>query len=62
EDLPYFSWISYRKTLSNETKAKVEILQSLGFRVESTHRIELHRRHPYVVILDEINVIIRQMS
>ncbi|CAI2197001.1 3864_t:CDS:1, partial [Funneliformis geosporum] len=30
--------------------------------VESTHRIELHRRHPYVVILDEINVIIRQMS
>ncbi|CAI2193356.1 13219_t:CDS:2, partial [Funneliformis geosporum] len=84
EDLPCFGWISYRKTLSNETKAKVRILQSLGLRicqyqevegslaisdwdviivqVESTHRIELHRRRLYVIILDEVNAIMRQMS
>ncbi|CAI2190577.1 11467_t:CDS:2, partial [Funneliformis geosporum] len=30
--------------------------------VKSTHRIELHERRPYVVILDEVNVIMRQMS
>ncbi|CAI2197486.1 457_t:CDS:2, partial [Funneliformis geosporum] len=66
------------------TKAKVEILQSLGLRVcqyqevegslaisdwdviiiqvESTHRIKLHRRRSYVVILDEVNAIMRQIS
>ena len=84
EGLPCFGWISYCKTLSNETKAKVEILQNLGLcvcqyqevegslaisdwnviiiQVESTHRIELHRRRSYVVILDEVNAIMRQMS
>ena len=71
ENLPCFIWVSYRKTLTNETKAKIEILQNLGLRVcqyqevegslaisdwdviiiqvESTHRIELHGRRPYVV-------------
>jgi hypothetical protein len=79
-----FSCVSYRKTLTNEIKAKVEILQNLGLRicqyqevegslaisdwdviivqVESTHRIALHGRRPYVVILDEVNAIMRQMS
>ena len=84
ENLPCFIWVSYRKTLTNETKAKIEILQNLGLhicqyqevegslaisdwdviiiQVESTHRIELHGRRPYVVILDEVNAVIRQMS
>ena len=26
-NLPCFNWVSYRKTLSNETKSKVEVLQ-----------------------------------
>ena len=76
--MPYFIWISYRKTLTNETKAKIE---NLGLRVcqyqevegslaisdwdviivqvESTHRIELHGRRLYIVILDKVNVVIR---
>jgi hypothetical protein len=84
ENLPCCIWVSYHKTLTDETKAKVEILQNLGLRVcqyqevvgslaisdwdviiiqvESTHRIELHGRRSYVVILDEVNAIIRQMS
>ncbi|RIA81091.1 origin of replication binding protein [Glomus cerebriforme] len=84
ENLPCFIWVSYRKTLTNETKAKIEILQNLGLhvcqyqevegslaisnwdviiiQVESTHRIELHGRRSYVVILDEVNAVIRQMS
>jgi len=81
ENLPCFIWVSYRKTLTNETKAKIEILQNLGLhvcqyqevegslaisnwdviiiQVESTHCIELHGRRSYVVILDEVNAVIR---
>ena len=33
ENLPCFIWVSYRKTLTNEIKAKIEILQNLGLRV-----------------------------
>ncbi|PKC68112.1 hypothetical protein RhiirA1_457640 [Rhizophagus irregularis] len=84
ENFPCFIWISYRKTFTNETKAKIEILQNLGLHVcqyqkvegslaisdwnviiiqiESIHHIELHGRRSYVVILDEDNVVIRQMS
>ena len=85
-DLPCFNWVSYRKTLSNETKAKVEILQNSGLRiyichyqenegdlairdwdviivqVESIHRLNFYGRRSYVVILDENNAIMRQMS
>src|SRR6185369_17887978 len=32
-NLPCFNWVSYRKTLSNETKSKVEVLQKSGLRV-----------------------------
>ncbi|GBC05454.1 hypothetical protein RclHR1_06230014 [Rhizophagus clarus] len=55
---------------TGKTKALREILNSLaGNRenlpcfiwVKSTHRIELHGRCPYVVILDEVNAVIRQM-
>ncbi|RIB06589.1 hypothetical protein C2G38_2147960, partial [Gigaspora rosea] len=31
--LPCFNWVSYRKTLSNETKSKIEVLQKSGLRV-----------------------------
>ena len=84
KNLPCFIWVSYRKTLTNETKAKIEILQNLKLcvcqyqevegslaisnwdviiiQVESTYCIELYERHPYVVILDEVNVVIHQMS
>ena len=83
-DLPCFNWVSYRKTLSNETKAKVEILQNSGLRichyqenegdlairdwdviivqVESIHRLNFYGRRSYVVILDENNAIMRQIS
>ncbi len=33
ENLPCFIWVSYHKTLTNETKAKIEILQNLGLRI-----------------------------
>ena len=33
ENLPCFIWVSYRKTLTNETKAKIEILQNLELHV-----------------------------
>ncbi|CAG8821937.1 42975_t:CDS:2, partial [Gigaspora margarita] len=83
-NLPCFNWISYHKTLSNETKGKVEILQNSGLRVcyyqengsdlaihgwdviivqvESTHHLSLYKGHSYVVILDEANAIMHQMS
>ena len=31
--LPYFIWISYQKSLSNELKAKLDDLKALGFRI-----------------------------
>ncbi|CAG8825047.1 46398_t:CDS:2, partial [Gigaspora margarita] len=83
-NLPCFNWISYCKTLSNETKGKVEILQNSGLhvchyqennsdlaihdwdviivQVESIHRLSLYGGRSYVVILDEANAIMRQMS
>ncbi|CAG8574866.1 7136_t:CDS:2 [Cetraspora pellucida] len=57
-----FVWVSYRKTLSNETKAKVDILQNAGLYTESTHRLSLYEGHSYVIILDEVNAIMRQMN
>ncbi|CAG8718658.1 895_t:CDS:2, partial [Gigaspora rosea] len=82
--LPCFVWVSHRKTLSNETKAKVDILQNAGLCVcnyqevegdlaicnwdviivqaESTHRLSLFGGGSYVVILDEVNAIMRQMN
>src|SRR5204862_3009810 len=75
--------VSYRKSLSNESKAKLDDLKASGFRicnyqniqgdlsidkwdiiivqVESLFRIEFTAR-PFVVILDEANAIMRQMS
>ncbi|CAG8783655.1 28870_t:CDS:2, partial [Gigaspora margarita] len=32
-NLPCFNWVSYHKTLSNETKSKVEVLQKSGLHV-----------------------------
>ncbi|RIB23784.1 origin of replication binding protein [Gigaspora rosea] len=32
-NLPCFNWVSYHKTLSNETKSKIEVLQKSGLRV-----------------------------
>jgi len=40
ENLPCFIWVSYRKTLTNETKAKIEILQNLGLRVCQYQEVE----------------------
>ena len=31
--LPCFIWISYRKSLSNESKAKLDLLKASGFRI-----------------------------
>ncbi|RHZ48843.1 hypothetical protein Glove_541g86 [Diversispora epigaea] len=45
-----FVWVSYYKTLSNETKAKVDILQNARLCCS------------YVVILDEINAIMCQIN
>ncbi|CAG8835705.1 11158_t:CDS:2, partial [Gigaspora margarita] len=61
-NLPCFNWISYHKTLSNETKGKVEILQNSELRVESTYRLSLYGDHSYVVILDKANAIMCQIS
>ncbi|CAG8438849.1 9101_t:CDS:2 [Cetraspora pellucida] len=61
-NLPCFNWVSYRKTLSNETKSKIEVLQKSGLRVESTHRLNFHEGHFHVVILDEANGIMHQMA
>ncbi|PKY62820.1 hypothetical protein RhiirA4_490018, partial [Rhizophagus irregularis] len=58
--LPYFIWISYRKSLSNESKAKLDDLKAL-VQVESLFRIEFTAR-PFVAILNEANAIMRQMS
>ncbi|GES85293.1 hypothetical protein GLOIN_2v1770212 [Rhizophagus clarus] len=55
--LPCYIWISYRKSLSNESKAKLDELKASGF----LFRIEFTAR-PFVAILDEANAIIRQMS
>ncbi|GES83482.1 hypothetical protein GLOIN_2v1770212 [Rhizophagus clarus] len=53
ENLPCFIWVSYRKTLTNKTKAKIEILQNLGLHIYQYQEVE--------VILDEVNAVIRQM-
>src|SRR5215204_6591874 len=31
--LPCFIWISYQKSLSNESKAKLDLLKAFGFRI-----------------------------
>ncbi|CAI2199240.1 18009_t:CDS:2, partial [Funneliformis geosporum] len=46
--LPYIIWISYRKTLSNESQGKINDLKSSRLRI--------------LAILDKTNVILRQMS
>ena len=38
--LPCFVWVSYRKTLSNETKGKVDILQNAGLHVCNYQEVE----------------------
>ncbi|CAG8821592.1 155_t:CDS:1, partial [Dentiscutata erythropus] len=38
--LPCFVWVSYHKTLSNETKAKVDILQNTGLCVCNYQEVE----------------------
>src|SRR5207245_11491396 len=81
--LPCYIWVSYRKSLSNESKTKLDELKASGFRicnyqniqgdlsinewdiiivqVESLFRIEFTDRL-FVVIIDEANAIMRQMS
>ncbi|CAG8808590.1 33143_t:CDS:2 [Gigaspora margarita] len=53
-------WVTYQKSLSNESKTKLDKLKA-SVQVESLFRIEFTAR-PFVAILDEANAIMRQMS
>ncbi|GBC19776.2 hypothetical protein GLOIN_2v1842826 [Rhizophagus irregularis DAOM 181602=DAOM 197198] len=57
--LPCYIWVSYQKSLSNESKTKLDELKA-SVQVESLFRIEFTAR-PFVAILDEANAIMRQM-
>ncbi|CAG8819352.1 45312_t:CDS:2, partial [Gigaspora margarita] len=58
--LPCHIWVSYRKSLSNESKTKLDKLKA-SVQVKSLFHIEFTAR-PFVAILDEANAIMRQMS
>ncbi|CAI2187093.1 13768_t:CDS:2 [Funneliformis geosporum] len=49
--LPSYIWVSYRKSLSNESKMKLDELKASEFTA-----------HSFVAILDEVNIIIHQIS
>ncbi|CAG8486342.1 1410_t:CDS:10, partial [Scutellospora calospora] len=56
------SAVSYRKTLSNESEAKLKELEKFNFRIESILRLGFQRGYSCIAILDKANATMRQMA
>ncbi|RHZ56118.1 hypothetical protein Glove_406g23 [Diversispora epigaea] len=64
-NLPCTIWISYRKTLSNESEAKLKELERFDFKVGQYQNIVANlktRGRSCIAILDEANATMRQMT